>query len=491
MRHLVRAAAVAALVALTGLLVTVPASAQEPAPPPGAPAWGPCPPDVVATAVVLQCAPIPVPLDYSDPGGEQIEIMISRASSPNPDKRRGVLLLNQGGPGGSGLAFADGLVSRGLPGSVVDSYDIIGFDTRGVGHSAPVHCGITADLGYQGNIQPYAVDDAAVDATAEVARAVARRCADNDTNGHLRHVSTPNVARDMDRIRIALGEEKISYFGVSYGTALGATYASLFPEQTDRIVLDSNVGDTHLDQDGLRRFALGAEQTFPGFARWAAERHDAYGLGSTPQQVRQTYDDLAARLGTNPVDGIDGALFRQVTFGGLYGPTLYGRTAATWQLLLSGQSTPTPTPPAEPVPLDNAFSSFIATTCNDVAWPRDVQTYKQAVAEDRERFPIFGAASANISPCAFWAHEPVEPPVQISTDGPANVLIVQNRFDPVTPLRGAEVLDEKFGDRSRLLIENSSGHGVYAGTGRSPCMLGATTAFLIGGPLPDGDLTCG
>ncbi|MDN5917920.1 MAG: alpha/beta hydrolase [Pseudonocardia sp.] len=498
-RNLGRATALAVLVGLVGAAIATPVGAQEP---PGSeepatgPAWGPCPADVVAPQVVLQCAPVPVPLDYSDPDGEQIQIMVSRLASPKPEKRRGVLMLNQGGPGGSGLAFANDLVKRGLPAGVQESYDIIGFDTRGVGHSAPVSCGFTTDQDYLGNIPPYAADEAAVLEQAEIAKEVARRCTAHDENGHLRHVSTANVARDMDRIRAALGEEKASFLGFSYGSALGAAYASLFPDRADRVVLDSNVGDTHLDQDGIRRYALGAEQTFPDFARWAAARHETYGLGATPEEVRATYFTLAERLGREASGGVDGRVFRLATFVGLYGPTLYGRTAATWQSLLTGDTTPPPAPapaPApgpSPSPSDNAFSAFIATTCNDVEWPRDVASYQRAVAEDRKRFPVFGAASANVLPCAFWPHEPIEPPVEVLDKGPANVLLVQNRHDPVTPLRGAELLDEKFGDRSRLLVENGSGHGVYVGTGDSPCALNTTTTFLVGGQLPQEDVFC-
>ncbi|RZT86913.1 alpha/beta hydrolase family protein [Pseudonocardia sediminis] len=494
-RTAVRATALAALVGLAGAAMAAPAAAQErergPVPSAAGPAWGPCPADVVAPLVDLRCAPVTVPLDHREPGGEQIQIMVSRAASPKPEKRRGVLMLNQGGPGGSGLAFVNDLVKRGLPANVQESYDIIGFDTRGVGHSAPVSCGFTTDQDYTGNIPPYAADDAAVSEQAAIAKDVAQRCAAHDRNGHLRHVSTANVARDMDRIRAALGEEKISFLGFSYGSALGAAYASLFPGRTDRVVLDSNVGDTHLDQGGIRRYGLGAEETFGDFARWAADRHGTYGLGATPEAVRATYFSLAARLDETPSAGIDGRVFRLATFAGLYGPTLYGVTAATWQSLLTGGTAPAPVPPPGPSPSDTMFSAFIATTCNDVAWPRDVESYRRAVAQDRERYPVFGAAAANVLPCAFWPHPPAEPPVAVSGEGPANVLIVQNRHDPVTPLRGGQLLDEKFGDRSRLLVENGSGHGVYVGVGDSACALDTTTAFLVGGPLPPGDVTCG
>ncbi|TDV56393.1 alpha/beta hydrolase family protein [Actinophytocola oryzae] len=457
--------------------------------PPAGPVWGACPEDVVTRVTVLQCATVPVPLDYDEPDGEQIGIMVSRLASTKPDRRRGVLMLNPGGPGGSGLSFADDLVWLGIPASVLDSYDVIGMDTRGIGHSAPVSCGFTTDDGYLGNIPPYAVDEAAVAEQARNAKAVAERCAANDDDGRLRHVSTANMARDLDRIRAALGEEKASFLGYSYGSALGAAYASMFPERSDRIVLDSNVGDTHLDQDGIRRYALGAEETFPDFARWAAARYETYGLGRTPEEVRQTYFTLAERLDETPVNGVDGRVFRLATFAGLFGRTKYGLTAQGWQSLLDGGEATAELSAATPAPTDNAWSVFLAVTCNDVDWPSDVRTYRRAVAEDRERYPLYGAASANVLPCAYWPYEPEEPPVAIDDDGPANVLVVQNRHDPVTPHLGGELLDGKFGDRSRLVSVDGSGHGVYV-VGDNACALNTTTSFLVDGKLPEDDLSC-
>ncbi|WP_275002681.1 alpha/beta hydrolase [Promicromonospora iranensis] len=466
--------------------------------------WGPCPEDVAteAASYVLTCATIPVPLDYSDPDGEQIELQLSRMASENPAARRGVLLLNPGGPGGSGLTQPTLLASQGLPGSVLDAYDLIGMDTRGVGHSTRLDCGFAAGGDYFSNIPPFAADDAAVVEHAKVVEAAAEQCAANDENGLLRHVSTANMARDLDSVRAALGEEKASFLGYSYGSALGAAYASMFPESVDRVVLDSNVGDTHLDQKGLRRFALGMEQTFPDFARWAAERHAAYGLGRTPAQVRAAYLETAERLDRVPVQGVDGALFRQVVFGGLYSERTYGRTAQTWQALRDGDAAAarslldtdlfdSPAPVAadtEASPLSNALSVFLATTCNDVEWPEDVSTYRTAVAEDRKKFPLFGAASANILPCAYWT-EPIEPPVQIADEGARNVLILQNRRDPVTPVAGGERLHEKFGDRSRLVTVDGSGHGVYV-LGGNACALNVGTTYLVEGEMPRRDVSC-
>ncbi|WP_217428248.1 alpha/beta hydrolase [Microlunatus speluncae] len=460
--------------------------------------WGDCPAEVVTGALPyrLTCAKVPVPLDYGDPDGTKIEIMISRLASENPAKRRGVLMLNPGGPGGSGLTLSTLLASRGIPASVLDSYDLIGMDTRGVGHSAPVSCGFTPDDAYFMNVPPYAPDKAAVAAQAKIAKEVAERCAKNDRDGRLKHLTTANTARDLDQIRAALGEEKTNFLGFSYGTALGSAYVSLFPERAARIVLDSNLADSHLDRPTLRRFALGMEQTFPDFAKWAAKRDGSYGLGRTPDQVRKTYFELAEQLDETPVAGMSGALFRMATFGSLYGQQQYPVLAQQWQALgelLNGtEAERKAAPSAKPAdlsPTDNALTVFLAVTCNDVEWPEDVATYQRAVAEDRRRHPLFGAAAANISPCAFWSHDAAGP-VKISDDGERNVLLLQNLRDPVTPPANAELLRDKLGDRARLVSVDGSGHGVYGLSGHNPCALAATTDYLVDGTMPRRDTYC-
>ncbi|MET8121118.1 alpha/beta hydrolase [Micromonospora sp. NPDC005291] len=491
-----RGIALVGALGLTGALVAViPATAEESAEakPVAGPQWAACPDSVVMPPTVqvpVQCAKLPVPLDYRDPDGTQIEIMVSRIASTNPEKRRGVLLLNPGGPGGTGLDQPGFLISRGLPTSVTDSYDLIGMDTRGVGHSSPVSCGFTADDAYWSNIPPYAPDHAAVTRQAKIAKDVAERCAANDTEGRLRHFTTANTARDLDRIRAALGEEKASFYGASYGTALGAAYTSMFPATTDRVVLDSNLGDTHLNRDGLRRYALGMEQTFPDFAQWAADRHEAYGLGRTPQQVRRTYLTVTDRLDKTPAaDGSTGALLRAVTFAYLYNEVQYPSLAQIWQTYLNPVKAPEAKADAAASPNDNALTVYLAVACNDVQWDEDVDTYQRAVAQDRKRFPLYGAASANITPCAYWKNEPVEPPVAVNDKGPRNVLILQNRHDPVTPLAGGKLLREKFEKRSRLVTANESGHGVYM-AGNNACALNITTSYLVDGKMPAGDRTC-
>jgi pimeloyl-ACP methyl ester carboxylesterase len=488
-----RSTALVGALGLAGALIAVmPAGAEEPTK--TALTWAACPADVNTAPLIAECATVPVPLDYNDPGGTRIELTISRIASTKPEKRRGILMFNPGGPGGTGLDQPAFLANRGLPASVLDSYDLIGMDTRGVGHSSPVSCGFKADDAYWANIPPWAADDAAVTAQATVAEEIAERCAANDTDGRLRHLTTANTARDLDRVRAALGEETASFYGASYGSGLGAAYVSLFPDTTDRVVLDSNLAGTHLDPESLRRYAHGFEETFPDFAAWAAKRHTAYGLGRTPAQVRKTYFAIAERLDKTPApDGTTGAHFRFGTFFGLYSEGQYGSTARMWQSLLNpgapGGGPEQPPVPGAPNPVDNALTVFLAVTCNDIDWPEDLATYRKAVAENRKRYPMYGAAPANVLPCAFWKFEPTEPPVEVDATGPANVLMLQNRHDPVTPAANAELLRQKFGSRARLVTAEESGHGVYV-LGGNACALNLTTAYLVDGRMPARDTTC-
>ncbi|SDR87492.1 alpha/beta hydrolase [Microlunatus soli] len=506
--RIVRGLAMTLAAAVGGSLTIAPAIADDVTAEAPTVSWGACPKDVADEAVGMQCAEVPVPLDYDQPDGTKITVMISRVASAKPADRLGVLMLNPGGPGLALSQPAD-MINLGLPTSVTDSYDLIGMDPRGIGHSTPVHCGFTAEEDYRGNVAPWAKDAAAVARQAKAAKAVAERCAANDKDSILPHLSTANIARDMDHIRGLLGEKKISYYGASYGTALGSTYASMFPERTDRVVIDSNLGATTSNRASIRRFGLGMEDRFGDFATYLAERHDSYGLGRTPGQVRKNYLAMGEKLDQQPIAGVDGALFRFTTFASLYGDSSFLPQARLWQSLVDGDESavrrnldhdqlagapgvpPVSDPTsraAEPSPYDNIWSAYLGITCNDSPFPRDVRTYQRDVAQDRKRYPLFGAASANITPCAYWP-EPAEKPATITDDGPANILILQNLRDPATPHRGGELARAKFGDRARLVSIDQGGHGAYVYNDNA-CGLDVTTSYLVDGTFPDDDVFC-
>ncbi|GAA1090653.1 MULTISPECIES: alpha/beta hydrolase [Streptomyces violaceusniger group] len=446
--------------------------------------WGPC--TQKAATPRLECSKLKVPLDYRDPDGRQIEIAISRLASEKPSQRRGVLLTNPGGPGGTGLTYPAILAGAGLPKKVLDSYDVIGFDPRGVGRSTPVTCDLTKEQQARGNFPPYAHTAADVAREAGNARTIAEQCATSRTAWMLPHTTTANTARDMDRIRTALGEPKLSYLGASYGSYLGAVYTTLFPGRSDRIVLDSNMGPGGYDVTAMRSFGRGMEDRFPDFAAFAAAQPE-YGLGTTPEQVTAKYFELAKRLEAKPVQGIDGTAFRGLTFEYLYSDGTLPLLAKSWQALEKDR----PLPPSPPLTedMENLMSARFAVICGDSRWPETVREYQRNVAVDRLKYPMLGASTAGIGPCAFWPDKRVEPPVRIGDRGPSNVLMVQNERDPGTPLAGAEKLRRAFGKRATMVTADQGGHGVYP-FGSNTCANDAVTTFLTTGQRPARDLAC-
>ena len=482
--------AVAIAVAVTAVVAPGMAAAGMPSSQtPGALRWGPCPADAVKPG--LECATVRVPLDYRHPKGRQIDIEISRLAGKNPGQRRGVLLTNPGGPGGAGLTYPVDLANPfwNLPKSVLDGYDLIGFDPRGVGHSTPVRCDLTAEQLAKGNFPSYANTPADVVREAAYAKKLAEQCATSETADLLPFITTANTARDMDRIREALGEKKISYLGASYGTYLGAVYTTLFPQRSDRIVLDSSLGPNGYDVTAFRNFARGMEERFPDFAKFATADNAKYGLGTTPEQVRAKYFDLAARLDKQPsADGFTGMLFRAFTFNAIYSDLGLDYLGRAWHALDTGQPVPVlggGEPAGDP---DNGISSNITLVCNDSRWPRSIEAYQRAVEVDRAKYPMLGGSTGNIKPCAFWP-TPVEAPVRITGHGPSNVLIVQNLRDPGTPLVGAKEMERALGDRARMITVDHGGHGVYP-FDQNACANDKVSAFLAGGSQLPQDAFC-
>lgn len=472
-------AAVAAASALTLGPAPTPSAAQAGT---GSLSWTPCP-GVPEPTLGLECTTVTVPLDYAKPAGETIEIAVSRLPSTNQSARRGVLLLDIGGQGDSQAALPLTLVSLGLPASVRERYDLIEFDPRGIGRSTPLTCNLRPDQAATLIPPPYARTAADVEQRAADARQIADQCAHSSTARLLPHITNTNVARDMDRIRQALGEQRISYLGYSHGTYFGTLYAALFPNRTDRMVFDSVSGTGGLDAVGARRWGLGFELRFPDFAQWAAAQNATYGLGATPAQVRTRYLQIVDQLDQAPVAGISGATLRAMTYGMLFNDAIFPALAATVSALGNGQA-----PQLPPLPGGGDFSGMLALVCNSPGWSRNIETYQRHVAVDRLRYPMFGPAAAGVWPCAFWPAKP-EPRVDISKAGSSNILLVNNLRDPATPYVGAVELHRTLGARSRLVTVDEGGHLSYL-YGGNTCAKDTVTAFLVTGKRPPHNRFC-
>ncbi|MBT0773250.1 alpha/beta fold hydrolase [Kineosporia sp. J2-2] len=503
---------VATLVAVTAvsgsLTATAPAHAAGTRPAPIA--WGACPEPPPGTTVNprQQCGTLKVPLDHRDPGGRQITIAVSRIPATDPARRRGVLLLNPGGPGSEGLNMPSEAAA--LSDSLAARYDLVGLDPRGVGHSSPVTCGLNA--AEVSPPYPYPAADGSISRNVAFARSAARRCAEA-SGDVLPFITTAGTARDLDLVRQALGESRISYFGLSYGTYLGTVYASLFPQHTDRMVLDSALDPAKVWYGVYRQQSQGRQERFGDAARYAARHPDEAGLGTTATAVTAAYLRLAARLDTDPAPvpgtsvSLTGPLFRHLTAALLTSERFMPTLAQVWRAaadLADGQATDEqaqvlgqaltlidPAAGVSPgVPADNAVAAAYAVTCGDVEWPASVGVYERNVAADRRFHPVAAGAPANIWPCAFWPGRPVEPTVKVSGQGPRTILILQNERDPNTTLESARGLHRALGRRSVMVTVDAGGHGVYGTAGAGACATALADAYLIEGELPGSDTRC-
>ncbi len=453
--------------------------------------WGPCaaPPGNLPDAG-QQCSMLTVPRDYSQPNGPTIQLAVSRVHAADPAKRRGVLLLNPGGPGGPGLDLprAMTVIMQDEP-SILESYDLIGFDPRGVGQSTPVSCGLSVSEATQALVP--LTQNNSFDATVAFMQHVADRC--NQVSGSLLpYITTANTARDMDRIRQALREQKVSYFAYSYGTYLGAVYRTLFPGSVDRFVLDSNVDPQWVWRLQFRSWGPGGEIRFPDFENFAATHDATYHLGNTPAAVQRRYNQLLAQLKAHPIQTgntlLNDAFFRETTFGNMYADSDFPGLASLWQQL---SVTPTSVPQVQqslaalviPVPSDNGAASGLAVACDDVAWSRDVAQYKAELTTDTLLFPNFGELGSNYWECANWHNQPVEPPVTITSQTAQNVLMVQNIRDLATPYAGALQAALDMGPGAHLLTVNGGGHAV-AFLQKNACVDDAVAAWLVRGVMP-------
>ncbi|MEU0835786.1 alpha/beta hydrolase [Streptomyces sp. NPDC005969] len=433
----------------------------------------------------FQCATLKVPLDYSDPGGRTIGLAISRLKAGSTKERRGVLLLNPGGPGAPGLNLpADPLIK--FPAEVKRRYDLVGFDLRGAGQSTPVSCGLTTE---EQSDQPYKAETFAKD--VDRVHTVAEKCRAN-AGGKLPHLTTRNSARDMDVIRGVLGEKRISYLGISYGTYLGAVYMQLFPQRADRIVLDSATDPTRIYRGMFQDMAKAAEQAFTRWTEWTARRHTTYGLGDTPAKVRETFWNLIARANRKPIafegetltgDGIraDNRTFFHVQKAA-------ERIAALKQAAEGKNPAPSDTPGQAEEPDDNYASIAWSFMCADTrTWSHDPERYRREAIRDKARYPLYGDFAATITPCAFWK-QGTEPQTKI--DNKVSALIAQNEWDSQTPLFAGQAMHRALRGSRMLTVAGGEGHGVlYAPDGNS-CADKAATVYLTTGRLPAKDLTC-
>lgn len=482
------AAAVTVALATTGITTTAGAATAAPAASKvdRTLVWTKCTNERLAAAKA-DCAMLKVPLDHARPNGEQIEIAVSRVKATAPKKKQqGPLLMNPGGPGGSGLTLPLYL-KRVLPADVATTYDLIGFDPRGVGSSKPE---VTCITDYAKGPRPdYEPDGTRFGLPGENELAWLKRSADyaaacgKKYGPLLPHLTTVDAVKDIDLLRAALGAGQLNFYGFSYGTYLGQVYATLFPERTRRLVFDGVVDprdvwyDAQLNQDRAFEGAIGK------FFDWVAAHDDVYGLGSTAALVRGRYATEQDKLRARPVGQVGPAEWTDVFLSAGYAQFLWPDIASAFAHWTRGD-----TKPVEDLYADNAgeddngYAMYVGVQCVDSAWPRNYRTWRADGFETAAVAPFetWGNVWFN-TPCMTWpAAQGI--PVRVNGTRTPSALLVNTTLDGATPYSGALEVRRRF-PHSALLAE--VGNTTHANSlGGNACIDDKVFAYLRSGALP-------
>ena len=444
----------------------------------------------------LECAEIEVPLDYAEPEAESIRLSLLRVPATDEDQRIGSLVVNPGGPGGSGVDYAaNAEVYFGA--ELRAAFDIVGFDPRGVVRSTPIDCLTDEEL------DTLIASDPDPDSLREARRsdAMLRQFGEGclARSGELtRHVSTEEAARDMDVIRAVLGEPKLTYFGASYGTFLGATYADLFPERVGRMVFDGAIDPSLSSAETSIVQAKGFEVALEAYVADCVEDGECY-LGATVEEGMRRISAFLEQLDAQPIAG---AGERRLTEGlavlGIWAP-LYNR--GNWPVLDAGLSQAL-TGEGETLLmladqyvsrgpegyLDNSTEALYAVNCLD----RDeFVSIKQARAQEAaflEASSVFGRIFAfGLTACGSWPVKSGNEPRELTAQGADPILVVGTSRDPATPLAWAEALAEQL-ESGVLVTRDGDGHTGYSAG--NDCVDGVVEEYLVAGEVPEADVDC-
>ncbi|MBZ4015512.1 alpha/beta hydrolase [Streptomyces purpurogeneiscleroticus] len=461
--------------------------------------WQTCPKDWGLDAPI-QCGFVTVPVDYAKPDGKKIKIAVDRArSTGTKDERQGSLIYNPGGPGGSGLRFPARVTSKNpLWTKTSKAYDFVGFDPRGVGHSAAISCMDPQEFVKAPKADPVPDDEADKLAQRKLAKEYADGCKER-SGALLPHMTTPNTARDLDVIRAALGDKKLNYLGVSYGTYLGAVYATLFPDHVRRMLVDSVVNPSrekiwyqaNLDQD------IAFETRWGDWKKWVAKNDATYHIGDTPEKVQAQWEKLRAAAKKAPLGGQVGPAELTGFFQNApYYDSMWAPVAKAWSAYVAGDekpiienAAPDMSDKAGNISAENGNAVYTAVECNDAKWPTSWQRWNRDNTRIHEQAPFMTWSNAWMNlPCATWP-EKQQTPVDVKTGkGLPSVLIVQSERDAATPYEGAVELHRRLAG-SRLITEKDAGsHGV---TGQvNPCINDRVDAYFVDGKTDAKDVTC-
>ncbi|TKK89001.1 alpha/beta hydrolase [Herbidospora galbida] len=442
--------------------------------------WAAC---AEAPLAPFQCATLTVPLDYADPGKGTLDLAVVRSKATGP--RIGSLVFNFGGPGGSGVTTL--LASGTAFGSLNRSYDLVSFDPRGVDRSSGIQCLPPKEFEEFLEAEPSLDEATERDLSVEFVQG----CQKN-AGRILPYVGTVNAAKDMEALRQALGDPKLNYLGFSYGTHLGATYATLYPQKTGRMVLDAALDPTVGLLDQSRTQVLGFQKAYENYLADCKKQPQGCPFGGNAEVV-----GLLDRLDTTPLV-VNGRKVTDDTVRAAIGEALYSKLS--WPLLtealtaaIKGDGTGVQAladqyAGRQPDGTYNTLlSSLNAVLCADTT-ERPTFAQAEALAKDLSKVsPIFGPDAASAGICSVWPTPGEDSNKRVSSRGTQYpVLVVGAINDPATPYVWAPKLTSELGNAVLLTFEGE-GHGAY---GQTLCVTGIVDAYLLNGTVPAKGTVC-
>lgn len=498
--------------------------------------WQTCDPTIIEYPPLLdavvqrtQCANVTVPMDYKNPSRGDIKVAVLRVAARTTENRKGAIFINPGGPGGDGLIMAPVFASWATNANpqtefgknilkIVDQYDLIGFSPRGTGASSRLYCGTNEDLPFYHLSEDRSAQN--VQQMLKFARIQAEACQKNPLTPF---INTENTARDMDLIRGLLKDDKLNYFGYSYGTWLGSWYAKLFPKNTGKMVLDANMA-THSTFEAQKQLtAVGFNRTFFDVVLPFAARHNAvFGLGATRDEVASKYNNLSpalkATLQYYP-GSIVGDLYSSQSWPEV--PVKLIAALGLEEILQTAQSdfeifdaigkyTFSKNPALQGAAQMYAFQMvgtlldylneatlgdttlspgsavFTAVTCNDTPTTKGEKHWVDLGNTFSKSAPLIGG-DLTVEPCQYWG-EPTttKPATPAAKDFPA-ILMVQAEMDNATPIEGAFPAQKALPNSKMVFVDNEASHAVFPYG--SDCVDLAVTRYLLDGTLPKENFT--
>lgn len=455
------------------------------------PEWTEC-----EEAEKFECATVDVPLNYSDPSEQSIQIKLSRHAEHSDGKPP--ILMNPGGPGVSGVDTVQeglGFISTQ---KLRENFAVIGFDPRGVGASEPLEC-LTdeqMDADRQLDLDPSTVEgrELALQKNQELIDA----CVEN-SGSLVKHVSTEDTAKDLDIIRDALGEDQLNYLGFSYGTKLGATYADLFPDNVGKFVLDGALSPTASAQEVTVAQAEGFEKSLASWAQWCADNDDCTS-GSDADTIIADVRDLLAEIDSTPMVAEDG---REVPVGDfISGFILPLYSQQSWPVLDSLISDARQDDPTVALTLADSVAGrqsdgtydpdtstpFFAINCSDYPIEDDDALMEAQAQELTQASPTFGPYMGYSGlGCRNWPAEPKTHDGDFSAAGAGDIVVIGTTGDPATPYQWSVELAETL-ESGVLVTNDGEGHGAYGP--ENQCISDIVDEYLVDDITPHDGVSC-